>query len=274
MNRIALFTMLATAVPGLAIAEPGDPVVDSLTMDRYTPITTINVDLGYEVWDDNALGDLDVIALDVSGHFVNRRGVGAYFSLPLTYVNVQTPVFDDSELALGNLEIGGIFTKFFGRTALLFHGGVVLPTAASEGAADFMELGAFTRLGDFPRRIQDSTWIRFGLSPMGRAGALFWRVDAGLDLALDEDAAVEYSPIFHVNFGGGLDLGSAQLLAELVNVIADPDVGDESASTLAFGARFDAGDLRPGVGLMLPIDADDYDDLDFALIGSLAIRLP
>lgn len=277
MKRIALFTMLVTTFAGArgVAAEPGDPVVDSLTMDRYTPISTINVDLGYHAWDDDGPGELDVMSLDVSGHFVNARGLGAYFALPMTYVDVQVPlVIDDSDLALGNLELGGILTKFFGRTALLFHGGIVLPTASDGGAAEYQGLGAFARLGDFSRRIIDSTWLRFGVSPMGRVGALFWRVDAGLDLGVDEDREPEYSPIFHINFGGGVDLGSAQLLAELVNVIGDQDVGDESVSTLAIGARFGAGDLRPGVGLVLPLDADDYDAFDFALVGSLAIRMP
>lgn len=275
MKRIALFTMLVTSIAATpaAIAEPGDPVVDTLSMDRYTPITTLNVDLGYEVWDEDDVGDLDVMSLDLAGHFVNNRGIGAYFALPLTFVDVQTPLFDDSELALGNIEVGGLFTKFFGDTALLFHGGVVLPTAADGGAADFQGLGAITRMGDFPRRIQDSTWLRLGMSPMGRVGSLFWRVDAGLDLALDEDRS-NYSPIMRLGVGGGVDLGSAALLAELVNVIADNDAGDDSVSTLAVGARFDAGDLRPGVGLLLPIDADQFEALDFAFLGSLAIRLP
>lgn len=270
--KSTLSVLFVVALAGTAAAETGDPTFDSFSMGRHTPLTTLSFELGYEVWDEPANTDINVLSLNIAGHFVGNGGVGGYFVLPLTYLSVENAVVDDSELALGNLEVGGIYTKFFGHTALVFHGGIALPTAQDEDLAATQVTGAFTRLGDLPLRVIDSTWLRFGISPMGRAGTLFWRADAGLDLALDEDSS-DLSPIFHVNVGGGVDLGSAQLIAELVNVFTDDDVGDDDASTITIGARFASGNLRPGLGLLFPIDLDAADDFEWALLASLAVRL-
>ena len=109
---------------------------------------------------------------------------------------------------------------------------------------------------------------------MGRSGKLFWRADVGLDLALDEDPATEISPVFRVNVGGGVDLGSAHLLVEFVTNVVDDDSEDEVSSTLAFGARFLSGNLRPGIAVLLPVDFNSaIFDPDFAIALSLAARL-
>ena len=273
MKSIALTMSIFLA--GTAAAEPGDRTFDSLTMGRLTPITTFSLEFGFEVWDEGAFTDIDVYTINLAGHFVGRRGVGGYFVLPMTYLDVSSPLFEDSELAIGNIEAGALIAKQFGRTAIVFHGGVGLPTAQDEGAAAFQFFGSFTRIHDVPLHVTNSTWLRMGLSPMGRARNLFWRADIGLDLALDEDNAVELSPVFHLGVGGGVDLGSVQLLGEFMNVFADPeDDSDDTASTFAFGARFTSGDLRPGVGILLPLDFDFAPDFEWALLASLAFRVP
>ncbi len=270
MRRLATLSLFAFAIP---VSAHADATFDSLSMDRLTPVTTLAADFGYEVWDDTATTELTVMSINLAGHFVNRRGVGGYLTIPLSYIDARIGPFEDTELALGNLEVGGLITRHVGATALLFHGGLVLGTSSDDGAADFMGLASFTRFGDFVQRVQNSTWVRLGLSPMGRIGSLFWRADAGIDLALDEDNAIEYSPVFHLNVGGGIDLGSAHILAEFVNVIANPDdESDETASTFTIGARFLSGDLRPGVGLLLPIDIP-FEDFEFALLVSLAVHV-
>lgn len=260
-------------VGAVAHAEPGDPTFDPMSMDRHTPLTTLAFDLGYEVYDEPANTDINVMSLNIGGQFVSRSGAGAYFTLPLTYLDYDTPAFDDSEMAIGNIEVGGLFTKFFSRAALVVHAGVALPTAQDEDLASVQVVGSFTRLSDLPQRVIQSTWLRLGISPMGRSGSLLWRADAGLDLALDEDSS-DISPIFHVNVGGGVDLGSVQILGELVNVFTDDEAGDDDASTVSVGARFTSGNLRPGLALLFPIDLDAAPDFEWALLGSLAVRLP
>jgi hypothetical protein len=270
-------TIVSLCVLGLASTVAadtlGDPTFDSLSMGRHTPMTTLSFELGYEVWEEPGNTDITLMPINIAGHFIGNSGVGGYFTLPLTYIDVENVFGDDSGMVLGNIELGGIYTKFFSRTALLFHAGIGLPTAQDEDIAPAQIYGAFTRLSDLPLRVIESTWLRLGISPMGRAGSFVWRADAGIDLALDEDAS-EISPIFHLNVGGGIDLGGATLLAELVNVFTDDEVGDDDATTFAVGARFASGNLRPGVGLLFPIDLDAAENFEWALVGSLAVRLP
>jgi hypothetical protein len=286
MNRLAAALALATATlagaRGLAFAQGPDAIFDSLTMDRHTPISTLDVDFAYVVYDEPQDVDLTVIGFTIGGQYVTPGGFGGYLSLPLSYLAVDVPFelppffTSDSQLAFGNFELGGLYsTSFSDHAAIVVHAGVALPTAGDDDLAASQIVASSPRYGDLVQRIPDSTWLRIGASPMGRAGKLFWRADVGLDLALDEDRT-DYSPIFRINVGGGLDLGSAHLLVELVNNVVDDDTpaNDEVSSTLAFGARFLAGNLRPGIGLIVPIDFDGpIFDPEFAITASLAARL-
>jgi len=283
---LALATAALAGAPGLARANPddlfADAIFDPLTMDHHTPVSTLDADFSYVAYDEPRDVDVTVMGITIAGQYVTSRGVGGYLSIPMSYLAVDTPlnIFlpDDSALALGNLEIGGLWSKFFGsETALVLHAGLALPTASDDEIAAYQALASSPRWGNFVERVPNSTWLRLGLSPMGRIGGkLFWRADLGVDLALDEDDPVTYSPVLRVNLGGGVDLGTAHLLAELVtNVLdTDPDTNDNAASTLAIGARFLAGNLRPGIGIILPIDFNaQVLDPDFAITLSLAARL-
>ncbi len=261
-------TLLALSAPASA-----DITFDSLSMDRHVPTSRLNFDLGYEVWDDPDGVDTTVMGINIGGQFVGSTGLGGYANIPLSYLSLENPLVRDSELALGNIEAGVVYSKWLrGHTAVVFHGGVALPTADDDGPGAFQAFAAVPRFGDFVQRQPNSTWLRLGVSPMGRGGILFWRADIGLDLALDEDSS-DLSPFFRINVGGGVDLGTAQLLAELVTDIADNGGGDDSASTFALGARFVSGNLRPGIGLLFPVGVNNYENLEFVVIASLAVHL-
>ena len=274
---LALAAIAAAGTRAPALAQGSDEIFDPLTMDRHRPVSALDVDFAFVKYDEPAGTDLTVIGLGIGGQYVTPLGFGGYLSLPISYLSVDNILFNDSELALGNLELGGLYSKYFSdRAAIVLHGGIALPTASDEGVALFQPLASSPRYGDFVQRVTDSTWLRLGVSPMGRSGLLFWRVDIGIDLALEEDnQALAYSPVFRINVGGGIDLGSAHLLAELVtNIVDDDDVDDEVGSTLALGARFLSGKLRPGIGVILPVALDGLPfDPDFAVVASLAARL-
>ena len=281
-NRLAAVTLAVLLAPALAVAEPGaDRVFDPLTMDRHTPTSTVAIDFGYEQWDEPpTVNDIKVFGLTIGGHYVSPSGFGGYLAVPLSYVSIDSLLFDDSELSIGNIEAGFQYAKWFrGDTALVFHAGLALPTADDDGAGSFQAYASVPRYGDLVQRWPDSTWLRVGLSPMGRQGKLFWRADLGIDLAIDDDNnAGDIAPVFRVNLGGGVDLGGAQLLGELVTDVIDSNGGDDSASTLTLGARFASGNLRPGVGLLFPLGFENQNGqqneyLDFALILSLAVHL-
>jgi hypothetical protein len=256
-----------------------DAIFDPLTMDHHTPLSTLDADFAYVAYDEPRDVDVTAIGITIAGQYVTSRGVGGYLSIPMSYLDANGPLLiNDSALALGNLEIGGLWSTFLGsETALLFHAGLALPTASDNEIAAYQALASAPRWGDFVERVTSSTWLRLGFSPMGRVGGkLFWRADVGIDLALNEDNPVTYSPVLRVNVGGGIDLGTAHLLAELVTNVLDtnPDANDNTSSTLAIGARFVSGNLRPGIGIILPIDFNaQILDPDFAITLSLAARL-
>jgi hypothetical protein len=291
MKRLTLAFMVLALSAGTAAAQDrqvADRVHDPLTMDRFTPVSTFNFDLGYEVLDDDETFIDTVFALTAAGHFVSDSGAGGYVVLPLSFISTEDSILGEgeSDAILGNLEVGGLYAMPLGRDAdMIFHGGVALPTANDDleaGELDLLQpIASVPRMGDLVDRWPNSTWLRLGVSPMGRASMFFWRADVGLDLMIDDDdgAGADISPLVRVNIGGGFDLGGVDLMAELVtNITADDDdtAGDEgdSATTLAFGGRFGRGNVQPGLAILLPIDLDSYEALDMAIIASIAARMP
>lgn len=290
MTRLAFALALAGAAlaggRGLAYAHGPDAIFDPLTMDRHTPTSKLDVDFSYVAYDEPDNLDFTVIGFSIAGQYVSPRGFGGYLSLPLSYLategRLDIPPFppivtSESELVLGNFELGGLYSKYLtAHSAIVLHAGLALPTANDDnGLPRLQSLASSPRYGDLVQRVPDSTWLRLGVSPMGRAGKLFWRIDVGADLALDEETS-DLSPLFRFNVGGGLDLQSAHLLVELVTNVADDDNddgSDEVASTLAFGARFISGNLRPGIALLVPLDFEQGLEPEFAIAASLAARL-
>jgi hypothetical protein len=286
MKCLALIGLLGL-VPSVAAADDagrGDAVFDSMSMDRHTPVSMFGIDIAYVVFDvpqppaPLPESHLTAIGMTIGGHYVDpRSGVGGYVALPLSYLDIELPLFQpDSEFVIGNFELGGMFAKWFGpTTALVVHAGIALPTADDDGPGLLQALASSPRYGDLVQRAPNSTWLRLGASPMGRSGQLFWRADGGIDVEIDDDDnGGAISPVLRLSVGGGFDLTSATLLAELVTVIIDNDSDDESASTLSLGARFKAGTLFPGVSLILPLGFDDtYGDIDLAIAVSLAGRI-
>jgi hypothetical protein len=285
MNRLmAASAALAAALAivagahGLAAAGRRDSIFEPLTMDHHTPVSTLDIDFAYVAYDEPPNTDYTVMGITIGGQYVTPQGFGGYLSIPLSYLSYDATTgpleISDNELAIGNVEVGGLYSKFFDRNAaIVLHGDIALPTASDDDLGIAQVLASSPRYGDLVHRITNSTWLRLGASPMGRAaGKLFWRADLGIDLALDEDNTPTLSPVFRVSVGGGIDLTTVHLLAELVTVVVDNDSDDESASTFALGARFISGKLRPGIALILPIGFDNT-DINFALSVSLAARL-
>ncbi len=290
MNRLAATLALATVTlagaRGTALAHGPDAIFDPLTMDHHTPVSTLDVDFAYVAYDEPDNLDFTIFGISLAGQYVTPQGIGGYLSIPMSYVSVEgtvnIPPFppitsSDSELMLGNLELGGLYSKYLtAHSAIVLHAGIALPTAADNDDGDnpvaaFQGLASSPRYGNLVHRVTNSGWFRLGVSPMGRAGKLFWRADVGIDLAFDEDDS-DLSPIFRVNLGGGLDLRTVHLQVEYVSNITDDD-NDDVTGTLAFGARFLSGNLRPGVAVLLPVDFDGAFEPDFAIAASLAARL-
>src|SRR5688500_5668127 len=105
-NLLMSLTLAVLLAPGVSAA---DTVFDPLSMDRHTPTTTFGVDFGYEQWDEPPGYDhITVFGLTIGGHYMTAAGFGGYLAVPLSYIDAEFNLgpfgFDDSELALGNIE--------------------------------------------------------------------------------------------------------------------------------------------------------------------------
>jgi hypothetical protein len=283
MRRILIVLLVIAGTPA-AYAQPIEsPFLDPVTMDPLTPESAIGFDFGYEVWDLPGDTDFSVMGITLGGRFVDQRsGFGGYVTLPLSYVSLDGNFFgidiNESSLMLGNIEGGAMFTKWFNPdVAMIFHGGIALPTADDEDELfGLQDLANSPRYSEFVLRDPNTTWLRLGLSPMGRSGTFLWRADVGIDLAINDDNPdnFQYSPVLHLSVGAGVDLGNAVLQAELVNLVLDNPQGDDSSSTLSLGARFGAGRTTPGIALILPLGFDgDSDNMEFGVAASITARL-
>lgn len=288
LAAVALLLISGPAVAGKKGRNPlppADAVHDFHTTDRLTPATSFGIELGFEPWDSDNFQPIDtVVGFDLGGHFVSTMGVGGYVVVPVSMISIDDTLLTDEDTAtmLGNIEVGGLYALPVAKTTdVVFHLGVALPTASDDDLIDESQgLASTPRYGDLVQRWPHATYLRIGASPMGTFGPIFWRADLGLDfeIADDDDMATDISPIVRVNVAGGVDFGPVDATVELVTNVTNPDDdnADETASTLALGARYDGGTIFPGLALIFPVGFDDPIDsyLDLAIAVSLTARLP
>jgi hypothetical protein len=260
---------------GVAAAqEPGAtaPFAPLATTDRTTDHTSVNASLGVSFYDD---GGPDFGArIDLFGEYLAPGGFGGYGSLPISYLSAD----DESETALGNIELGGLYALRAGPTSkVLLRGGVVLSTAD-----DDLE-GAFTNFFNITGRLTDivdvsanTTWLRVAASPLLRQGQMFARADVGFDVAIDEPDGADIDPLVRLNLAGGIQAGKASIAGELATVGTTGDVADGEdrfLHTVGVSASFDAGSIRPYGALVIPLDDDLADFVNFTLMAGLEVPI-
>lgn len=284
MQRCALaFVMIALAA-GRVAAQPMAGSPTPATMDRQDGESKFGASLGWTFFDDETIGDISALHVDIYGHYVGMSGLGGYGIVPLNFVFVDNvePFEDDSESAIGNVEGGVLYVIQSGPHDFVLHGGITLPTADDDLDGFFANILATAgpRLTDIALAWPQTFWLRLGASPIFRSGQLVFRLDGGIDFALSTDNGEEPDPILRLNAGGGVDTGSFAILGELVTVgnlgDDDPTIDEEDEDflhTLAISARFRAGSIEPGIALGFPLDESIRDFMDFFIIGSLQGRI-
>jgi hypothetical protein len=281
MNRLKITTRLGlTALllgsSGIAAAQEPAPTLFAplATTDRTTDHTAFNTSLGASFYGD---GGPDFGArVDLFGQYLAPAGYGGYASLPVAYLSGN----DESETALGNVELGGLYGLRAGDNAkVLLRGGVVLPTADDELEGALTNLATMSgRLTDLTSAYAETTWLRVSASPLYRQGQMFARADVGFDLAVDEPEGAEIDPMVRANLAGGIQMGKASIAGELATVGTTGDVDDGEdrfLHTIGVSAAFDAGSVRPYGGLVIPIDnaLADFADLNFVLMAGLEVPI-
>lgn len=280
--HIRLFA-LATALtlPNVAMAQVWDaPEREAhtlpaafMTMDRMDNVSRAGFDLGFSFYDPDGI-NLGLRA-DLFGHLVTAQGWGGYVNVPISLLSYDTGLDEsETEIAIGNIELGGTFGLNLQALRMIFRAGLVLPTAPDslEGLVT-NGLNVTGRITDVVTIAPDVTWLRVSASPIITSGGFFARADLGLDLPIIEGDNVDANAMARLNLGGGFAIPGFAIMGELVNNF----VFDGAAlHTLAVSARFPTGTIEPGISFVVPLDDDASigDAVNFVLMGSLQFRLP
>ncbi len=250
------------------------PIPGFGTMDRFDEQSKFATSLSYISFDDGFFEDLTVLRFDFFGQYMTPDGLGGYAMMPFNRISFM----DNSESGVGNLEIGGLYVVQ-GATPIVLRGGIALDTADSQTGG----IGLFSRITDFPSDFPDTTWLRLSASPLWRTGTTFFRVDAGLDVPID-DGDSDIDPLVRLNVGGGIETGDIAIMGELVTVGTTdtgedgedgPDLGERFIHTLAATGRYmGGGNLQPHFTLSIPLDDDTNDVIDFVVIIGLEYVFP
>ncbi|HLU67372.1 MAG TPA: hypothetical protein VKZ63_13900 [Kofleriaceae bacterium] len=266
-------TLLCTVWAGTAAAQPnaslGAPVF--MTMDRGDGESRVGGQLGWTFFDDDG-GDVTGLRFDVYGQYVAPSGLGGYGVLPISMLFFDTVAGDESETAIGNVELGALYV-IGGETAdFVLRGGITLPTADDELEGQIANVFAvFPRLTDLAHAVPEGMALRLSASPILRSGQLILRADAGMDVFLAAEGPDEPDPFLRLNVGGGIDTGTVAVLAELVNIgnLEELDGEDDFAHTAAISARFRAGSVEPGIAIGFPLDDALEDAIDFFIAAGI-----
>jgi hypothetical protein len=253
---------------------PGFVVIDPL--DRGS---RIGIGLSYINLDDSTFntGDLTVLRLDAQGHVVDKRtGLGGYFQVPFAYGRGSANGMSDTITDVGNLEVGVLFAPRIDAPGfgLALHVGVTLPTGEKDDESAVGTLASATALSGLYNTLPRSTTIKLGISPMFRSGIVFGRLDLGFDGNVDADRTAIGNGI-HFNAGLGVDLGGAAVMLESEN-LAILDLDDRKGSTfnaVAVSARATGGAVSPFAAVVIPVDDDVREVVDFSVTAGIDFRL-
>lgn len=247
--------------PGGAAADSAavDDAPTFATLDRQAGGTAVGASLAYTRFDDDGfIGAGSALRLDLYGHVVGPRGIGAYGIVPLSSVSGDTV----DERGIGNVEGGVLYVEAREVATFVLRGGLTLPTASGEDGLGANLMGTFPRMTDFASIWPRTLWLRASASALLRRGMLVARIDAGVDTPVGtfDDGIFDPDPLVRLNLGGGLDGGPAAVLLELVNIAGVGDVDDvgvyeeDLSSTIALTGRLSAGRVQPMLSVGLPLD--------------------
>jgi hypothetical protein len=272
-SAIVAFVVVAGAVPALAqerdVATGPFPVM--ATMDRVTDHNDLNLSLAYVVFDDDLVDT--GLRFDIGGEYLTPAGFGGYGQVPISYISGN----DESDTTIGNFELGGLYViPVSPGSKVVLRGGLSLPTGPQ--GDDFeslinVALTAPTRVADYANLSGEITWLRLGGSFLHRQGNVFLRADGGFDLPVHEDDG-DADPLVRVNLGGGVQAGKATIAGELVTTgTTNDDATQQFQHTFAATVGFEAGSVRPYGALIIPLDDEVRDTINFIAMAGIEVLL-
>lgn len=242
------------------------------TLDRVDGASHVDISSAFTLFDGD---DPDFNnRLDFHAQYVAPSGFGGYAALPFSIL-----VDEDTETAVGNLELGAVYAVGAAPVTLVLRGGLALATADDDPAGAITNLVTiFGRFTDLVSVFPDTTWLRLGASPLFRQGKAFFRADVGIDVPIDTPENVDIDPFLRVNLGGGFETGAVAVTAELVTLGFLGDVDDDvdrflHMAAFSLRARTQSG-LQPFVAASFPIDIEDNFIINVSLVVIAGLRIP
>ena len=255
-------------------AGPGFVVIDPLDASSQAGIQISYLGLKGGSSSDN----LTLLRFEGRARYVDKRtGLGGYVQLPFAYARASNNGQSATITDVGDLEIGGIFAPRLGSPnfGLVMHVGIALPTGEKGEEGLVGTLASAAALPAFYNALPRGTTVKLGVSPMFRSGIVFGRLDLGFDSNIDADQ-VSVGNGIHFNAGVGIDLGTADVMLESENlaVLSQGSSDGATLNAVALSTRVNAGVVSPHLAVVIPVDRDERDVIDFAVVAGVDFKLP
>jgi hypothetical protein len=270
MSRITIATAVALGLTTLgtsASAQPRLAIPEGVTTDRFSADPwALSVDVAISNYDD-VDGVVLATRFDLYGQILGQVGahrVGGYASLPYAYILADE---EDPIGKLGHLELGGLFATAAGAsTDAVLRGGVAFEVTDDQDLDSLaLFITGFGRLSESFISIPEVTWARVSGSLLHRGEPYFLRADLGLDVPFSEQEDGEL--FVRLNLAAGANLGSVALLGELSNMVSfTGESDDELLSTLGLTLRGTASSFSPVVSVVVPLDDQLQELVDFVVV--------
>ena len=268
----AASTALATLTPGLALADGAPPRMDFSfsSVNRVGGSSHLSMQTAYAYTFDDRLDDVSFGRTDIEAQYIHTSGFGGYVTVPVHSVFVND---GGNNHELGALGTGAVWQMPISDSWMtVVRVGLLLPTASD----DIVVLPAPLRLTDLAEQMPERTLARLSSSQLLRTGALFARLDLGVDLALTDapsDVAPDDAGVFvRVNAAVGVDVTEhVALAAELASVgILDTEedaLADQFSHAAALTATLRSGATQPFIAVSTPLDGATRGDLMEVTVG-------
>lgn len=282
--RVAL-AQPGAAPPAAPPAAPGDLAVQDPTLhpsfvviDQADASDAAGLQLSYFSFKNSSSDAPTLFRAAAHARFVDpATGAGAYVRLPFAFATGTATT--DSVTDLGDLEVGAIFSPRLGSSpvGVILRAGVTLPTGEKGTAGAVGSAANLLALPDVLNSLPGATTLKFGVSPVLRAGAVFARLDLGLDWIADASNSAAGKAL-HFNAGVGVDVGQGSIMLESENatLVSDGVAGSSGNSitldALAVSARLNAGRVAPYLAAVFPLDNDLRDIFGFMATVGIELR--
>ena len=246
-------TQYAQGAPPAPVVEEAPPTF--LTLDRMDATTRIGIQVGWDKIDRTSVSDGFVMRYEPYAQYVfPGHAGGVYAQLPISHVFDFT---GSDTTGMGNIDFGGFFMPTH-NAELILRAGLVIPTASTGDAQFGNAFAAFERMTDIFLAAANYTTLRLSASTVQRRDKLFFRADAGFDVAFDKPATATTSAFFRGNLAAGIRATGVDITMELVNIAAlngnVSGIEDRFNHTLGFSLR-SQGEDQFHIGTVFPLDS-------------------